>query len=269
MANNKSLVDVVSNEYFNAKITLDGQDMVLDPKVPGTLTLSERVSVSSVPSGTITKDENGNVNLGSDQNEVDGTNNVVAGQHQTIDATNSFSIGNNHTMDGAIQSAIIGGQNNTNSKTGSVILGGYNITAYRDNTAYVPDFKVEGVQVYGVDPISRKLYGEFNRVFDDGTSMVVPHAATHGADEAYVGYIKLVYCGTPDSEGSITSAKFNDTNLTCDGTWKEAIIPAQEGGMQIVIAGAGTFSYTAEINESVIAVEVQEPEPNEPNEGGE
>lgn len=153
-------------------------------------------------------------------------------------------------------SSIIGGlNNNTNNKVGSVILGGENITAYRDNTTYVPDFKIEGSQIFGVDPISRKLYGEFNRVFEDGTSMVVPHTANHGEGEVYAGYIKLVYCGTPDSEGSITSAKFNDTNLTCDGTWKETIIPAQEGGMQIVIAGAGTFSYTAEINESVIEQE--------------
>lgn len=257
MANNKSLVDVVSNEYFNAKITLDGQDMVLDPKVPGTLTLSERVSVSSVPSGTISKDENGNVNLGSDQNEVDGTNNVVAGQHQTIDATNSFSIGNNHTMDGAIQSAIIGGQNNTNSKTGSVILGGYNITAYRDNTVYVPDFKVEGSEIFGVNPVSRKIYGEMKRTFDDGTSMVIPHATTKTQDQELIGYIKLIYKGTEDSEGSITSAKLmNSTNLTCDGTWREIIVSTWASGIDIAIEGAGHFSYVAEVVEAAVDLEL-------------
>lgn len=253
MANNKSLVDVVSNEYFNAKMTLDGQDMVLDPKVPGTLTFSERVSVSSVPSGTISKDENGNVNLGSDQNEVDGTNNVVAGQHQTIDATNSFSIGNNHTMDGAIQSAIIGGQNNTNNKVGSVILGGYNITAYRDNTTYVPDLKVEGVQVFGVDNISKKVYGEFRRVFYEGTSLVIPHAVTVSQDQYREGYIKLTYKIAEDYEGSITSAKLMGTiDLTCDNKWHEVFcdLILSNTAIDITIEGVGILSYSAEVVES-------------------
>lgn len=258
-ANDKIFTKIVDVEYFDAEQSLTGDNINLRPKCSGTLNIIGDIQINGEVPGTaggaIVRDENGNVNLGSNQNEIDGTNNVVAGQHQTIDATNSFSVGNGHTMDGAVQSAIIGGQNNTNNKVGSVILGGYNITAYRDNTAYVPDFKIEGSQIFGVDPISRKMYGEFNRVFDDGTSMVVPHAATHGPGEAYAGYIKLVYCGTPDSEGSITSAKFNDISLTCDGTWKETIIPSQEGGMQIVIAGAGTFSYTAEINESAITTD--------------
>lgn len=247
---------VFSDEFFDGYNAKNGKDVVLKPKNTGKLTFDGDVVVpaSSVP-GSITKDENGNVNLGSDQNEVEGTNSVVAGLHQNIDATNSFSIGNGHTMDGAIQSAIIGGQNNTNSKTGSVILGGYNITAYRDNTTYVPDLYVQGSQIFGVDPISRKLYGEFNRSFDDGTSMTVPHAATKTPTQTYVGYIKLVYCGTEDSEGSITSAKFDDTNLTCDGTWRELIIPTADHGLIIEIAGAGTFSYVAEINESVFDAE--------------
>lgn len=304
-SNAKSLVNVVSNEYFNAQITLDGQDMVLEPKVPGKLKFSDRVEVESVPADVIFKDSDGNINLGVDKgaskNTIKGEKNIIAGSlnESASDSEGNFisggsgnkvygddsSIiagitntcrGDRSVMSGtgntlganSLNSAIIGGQNNVNDKVGSVILGGYNITAYRDNTAYVPDLKVEGSQIFGVDPISRKIYGEFNRVFDDGTSMVVPHATTHGADEAYAGYIKLVYCGTPDSEGSITSAKFNETSLTCDGTWKEAIITAQEGGMQIVIAGAGTFSYTAEINESVIEVVAPEPEPEpEPNEG--
>lgn len=258
-ANDKIFTKIVDVEYFDAEQSLTGDNINLRPKCSGTLNIIGDIQINGEVPGTaggaIVKDKNGNVNLGSGQNEVEGTNNVVAGQHQTIDATNSFSVGNNHTMDGAIQSAIIGGQNNTNSRTGSVILGGYNITAYRDNTTYVPDFKVDGVQVYGVDPISRKLYGEFNRVFEDGTSMTVPHAATKTPSQTYVGYIKLAYCGTPDSEGSITSAKFDDTNLTCDGTWREIIIPTADHGLLITIAGSGTFSYSAEINESVIETE--------------
>lgn len=242
---------VFSDEFFEGYNAQNGEDVVLIQRNNGKLTLSGDIEVS----GAIVKDDSGNVNIGSDQNEVEGTNNVVAGVNQTIDASNSFSVGKGHTMDGAVQSAIIGGQNNTNSMTGSVILGGNGITAYRDNTTYVPDLKVEGVQVYGVDPISRKLYGEFNRTFDEGTSMTVPHAATKTQSQTYAGYIKLVYCGTEDSEGSITSAKFDDTNLTCDGTWRELIIPTADHGLIIEIEGAGTFSYTAEINESAIEQE--------------
>lgn len=247
---------VYSDEFFDGYNAPNGKDVVLTPKNSGKLTFSGNIEVpgSSIEGG-ITKDENGNVNLGSDQNVISGTNSIAAGLHQNINATNSLSIGNGHTMNGAIQSAIIGGQNNTNNKVGSVILGGYNITAHRDNTAYVPDLKVEGVQVFGVDPISRKLYGEFNRVFEDGTSMTVPHATTKGPDETLVGYIKLVYCGTPASEGSITSAKFDDTNLTCDGTWKEVIIPTADHGLIIALEGAGVFSYTAELNESAVTAE--------------
>lgn len=234
---------VYSDEFFDGYNAPNGKDVVLTPKNSGKLTFSGNIEVpaSSVP-GSITKDENGNVNLGSEQNVLKGTNNVVAGASNTLGAN-------------SLNSAIIGGKNNTNSKTGSVILGGSNITAYRDNTTYVPDLKVEGAQVFGVDPISRKLYGEFNRTFDESTSMTVPHAVTKGQGETLVGYIKFAYCGTPASEGSITSAKFDDTNLTCDGTWKEVIVPTADHGLIIALEGAGTFSYTAEINESAVTAE--------------
>lgn len=238
---------VYSDEFFNGYNAPNGSDVVLTPKNSGKLTFAGNVEIpgSSVEGG-ITKDANGNVNLGASEgtnkNTVKGTYNIASGKNNTV--------GEN-----ASQSAIIGGQNNVNDKDGSVILGGSNITAYRDNTAYVPDIKVEGVQVFGVDPISKKLYGEFNRSFEESTSMTVPHAATKGQDETLVGYIKLVYCGTPASEGSITSAKFDDTNLTCDGTWKEIIIPTADHGLIIALEGSGVFNYTAEINESAVTAE--------------
>lgn len=252
---------VFSNEYFDGYNAPNGKDVVLTPKNSGKLTFSGNIEVpgSSIEGG-ITKDENGNVNLGvsegANKNTVEGNDNVALGMHNIVKGSYNIVAGNNNTLgENAIQSAIIGGQNNTNSKVGSVILGGYNITAYRDNTTYVPDLKVEGAQVFGVDPISRKLYGEFNRTFDESTSMTVPHAVTKGQGETLVGYIKLVYCGAPASEGSITSAKFDDTNLTCDGTWKEVIIPTADHGLIIALEGAGTFSYTAEINESAVTAE--------------
>lgn len=294
MANNKSLVDVVSNEYFNAQITLDGQDMVLEPKVPGTLTLSERVSVSSVPSGTISKDSDGNINLGVDTGEsantIDGEKNIIAGSlnESASDSEGNFisggsgnkvygddsSIiggitntcrGDRSVMSGtgntlganSLNSGIIGGQNNVNDKVGSVILGGYNITAYRDNTVYVPDLKIEGSEIFGVNPVSRKIYGEMKRDFQDGTSFVIPHATTRTQDQELIGYVKLIYCGTEDEEGSITSAKFmNSTNLTCDGTWKEVIVSTWNSGMDIVIEGAGNFSYVAEVVEAAVDIEL-------------
>lgn len=294
MANNKSLVDVVSNEYFDAKITLDGQDMVLQPKVPGTLTFSERVSVSSVPSGTISKDEDGNINLGVDTGEsantIDGEANIIAGSlnESASDSQGNFISGGSgnkvYGNDGSIiagiqntnrgdrsvmsgtgntlganslNSAIIGGQNNVNDKVGSVILGGYNITAYRDNTTYVQDLKVEGSEIFGVNPVSRKIYGEMKRDFQDGTSMVIPHATTKTQDQELIGYIRLTYCGVPDSEGSITSAKLmNSTNLTCDGTWNEVIVPTWAGGIDIAIEGAGNFSYVAEVVEAAVDIEL-------------
>lgn len=290
MANNKSLVDVVSNEYFDAKITLDGQDMVLDPKVPGTLTFSERVSVSSVPSGTISKDEDGNINLGVDTGEsantIDGEANIIAGSlnESASDSQGNFISGGSgnkvYGNDGSIiagitntnrgdrsvmsgtgntlganslNSAIIGGQNNVNDKVGSVVLGGYNITAYRDNTAYVQDLKVEGVEVYGVDPISKKVYGEFRRVFYDGTSLVIPHAATVSPDQYREGYVKLTYKIAEDYEGSITSAKFLGTiDLTCDNKWHEVFgdLILFNTAIDIVIQGVGILSYSAEVVES-------------------
>ena len=252
---------VYSDEFFDGFNAPNGKDVVLTPKNTGKLTFSGNIEVpgSSIEGG-VTKDENGNVNLGveegANKNNVSGDNNVAAGMHNTVSGGQDLVSGNNNTLGThSLNSAIIGGQNNSNDKVGSVILGGYNITAYRDNTAYVPDLQVNGVQIFGVDPISRKFYGEFNRTFEDGTSMTVPHAATKGQDETLVGYIKLIYCGTPASEGSITSAKFDDTNLTCDGTWKEVIIPTADHGLIIALEGAGTFSYTAEINESAVTAE--------------
>ena len=294
MANNKSLVDVVSNEYFNAKITLDGQDMVLEPKVPGTLTFSDRVEVESVPEGAISKDSDGNINLGVDtganKNTIDGEKNIIAGSlnESASDSEGNFISGGSgnkvygddssviggitntcrgdrSVMSGtgntlganSLNSAIIGGQNNTNDKVGSVVLGGYNITAYRDNTAYVPDLNVVGSEIFGVNPISRKIYGEMKRDFQDGTSFIIPHATTRTQDQELIGYIKLTYCGVEDSEGSITSAKLmNSTNLTCDGTWREVIVSTIASGIGIVIDGAGNFSYFAEVVEAAVDIEL-------------
>lgn len=248
---------VISDEYFNGYNAPNGKDVVLTPKNKGKLTFDGNIEIpGSIIEGGITKDEFGNVNLGvedgANKNTLDGYNNVALGMHNNVEGIDNIVSGNNNTIgDTAIQSAIIGGQNNTNNKVGSVILGGYNITAYRDNTTYVPDLYVQGSQIFGVDPISRKIYGEFNRVFDDGTSMTVPHAAQAAGQGTLEGYIKLIYKGS----STITSAKFDDTTLTCDGTWKEIIIPTANHGLVIVLEGSGSFSYTAEINESVIATE--------------
>lgn len=47
----------------------------------------------------------------------------------------------------------------------------------------------------------------------------------------------------------------NKGKLTCDGTWNEVIVPTANHGLLITIAGSGSFSYTAEINESVFDVD--------------
>ena len=254
-ANEKIFQKIVDEDYFTAERSLEGDNLNLSPKCTGVLDIKGNIKINGETPGSaggaIVKDDNGNVNLGPDKgankNTVTGDNNVASGMHNTVAGKQDLISGNNNTLGAnSLNSAIIGGQNNTNDKVGSVILGGYNITAYRDNTAYVTDLKIEGVQVFGVDPISRKFYGEFNREVDGNTSMTVPHAATGTGTK--VGYIKLVYKGS----STITSAKFDDTTLTCDGTWKETIIDAVDHGMIIALEGEGTFSYTAEINETVI-----------------
>ena len=247
---------VISDEYFNGYNAPNGKDVVLTPKNKGKLTFDGNIEIpGSVIEGGVTKDEFVNVNLGveegANKNTIEGYHNVAMGMHNSIKGIDNIVSGNGNTVgENALQSAIIGGQNNTNNKVGSVILGGYNITAYRDNTTYVPDLKIDGVQVFGVDPISRKFYGEFNREVDGSTSMAVPHASTT-AGGTLVGYIKLVYKG----DSTITSAKFDDTTLTCDGTWKETIIPTANHGLIISLEGTGSFSYTAEINESIVVTE--------------
>lgn len=257
---------VISDEYFNGYNAQNGEDVVLTPKNKGKLTFDGDIEVpgsmivGSVPGsiieGGVTKDDDGNVNLGveagDNKNTIDGNNNVAFGAKNDIDGDNNIVSGYNNTVaDTAINSSIIGGQNNTNNKSGSVILGGDTITAYRDNTTYVPDLEINGVQVFGVDPISRKFYGEFNRQVNESTSMVVPHAVTSTAEDTVEGYIKLIYKG----DSTITSALFDSTTLTCDGSWKEVIIPTANHGLTIALEGTGSFSYVAEINESIIVTE--------------
>lgn len=47
----------------------------------------------------------------------------------------------------------------------------------------------------------------------------------------------------------------NKGKLTFDGTWRELIIPTADHGLLITITGSGSFSYTAEVNESVFDVD--------------
>lgn len=252
-----SYTKVISNEYFDGYNAQNGKDVVLTPKNKGKLTFDGNIEIpGSIVEGGVTKDEFGNVNLGVEEgvnkNTIEGYHNVAMGMHNSVKGIDNIVSGNGNTVgENAIQSAVIGGQNNTNNKVGSVILGGYNITAYRDNTTYVPDLKIDGVQVFGVDPILRKLYGEFNREVDGSTSMTIPHAAQASGQGTLDGYIKLIYKG----DSTITSAKFDDTTLTCDGTWKEIIIPTANHGLIIALEGTGSFSYTAEINESIVVTE--------------
>lgn len=241
-----SYTKVISNEYFDGYNAQNGKDVVLTPKNKGKLTFDGNIEIpGSVIEGGVTRDDNGNVNLGVDEgvnkNEFSGSKSVAVGMHHNVGGDNNIVSGNNNTTgENSLNSAIIGGQNNTNDKVGSVILGGYNITATKDNTTYTPDLAVKGNIVFGIDDIALKRYGEFDITVDEHEQ----RSLSHPLGQRTAGMYKLTIKGTSGIKVTIY-----DTEYTLDGTWQEFMSDTPEGALLVEFDGSGSVSYIMEVYE--------------------
>lgn len=144
----KQYVDYTEEEYFDAEVSLDGEDIKLTPKNGRALDIEGEITINGVVPGSSSfgPDSNGNLLNGIDNTAGDDAEfGLVSGVNNTIEDRCNSVIASEHSTASGFHSSVISSHNSTASGDGAVVIGCINTTGDKANTVYVENLFNKGV----------------------------------------------------------------------------------------------------------------------------